>query len=115
LLNLKNWYEGWADHLSEQATLDSQTYTAFRLALSKQAAVEHNLKRFKRGEFGRCEVCGKEIPEERLDLLLESDSHRCADCASRPPAVNHRRTPVVNPVSVHYPAYSAAARALAVS
>jgi RNA polymerase-binding transcription factor DksA len=91
LVDLKNWYEGWTDHLAEQATLDSQSYTAFHQALSKQAAVEHNLKRIGRGEFGRCEACGSPIEEGRLETLLDSDDHRCATCAVTSSAPNRRR------------------------
>jgi RNA polymerase-binding transcription factor DksA len=31
--------------------------------------VEKALERIGSGEYGRCEVCGKEIPEERLEAV----------------------------------------------
>ncbi len=115
LLDLKNWYEGWANRLAEQATLDSQSNYSFRLALTKLAAVEHNIKRLARGTFGRCEVCGGAIVEERLDILLDSECHQCATCATRPAGANHRRTSAMNILPARRPALPSAAPALAMS
>ncbi len=39
------------------------------LELKEQRAIEAALKRIEEGEYGYCVVCGREIPEERLDLI----------------------------------------------
>src|SRR5262249_7951633 len=39
------------------------------------------LERIERGTYGRCEQCGKDIPEERLDALPYA--RHCAPCATQ--------------------------------
>jgi RNA polymerase-binding protein DksA len=43
--------------------------------------VEKALERIESGEYGRCEVCGKEIPEERLEAVPSTTL--CIDDARR--------------------------------
>jgi RNA polymerase-binding transcription factor DksA len=54
-----------------------------RLALfeGRIGLIEEALARVERGEYGRCVVCGKEIPEERLELVPETAY--CVDDAER--------------------------------
>jgi DnaK suppressor protein len=43
--------------------------------------VERALAKFDAGSFGRCESCGNEIPEARLEAMPAAQ--HCIDCASR--------------------------------
>jgi RNA polymerase-binding transcription factor DksA len=79
----RQWWEATAEHASEQAMLDSQVNFTFRLALQKIAALDRNEKRVEVGNFERCDRCGCIIEDERLETLLDSESHFCTACASR--------------------------------
>lgn len=94
----KSYWESIADHYSEQATIDSQSNFTLRFALEKLATIDRSLRRIALGTFGRCDVCGGAIEAERLEVLLDSDCHRCAVCAKtkshvieQRPAANDRR------------------------
>ena len=54
---------------TEARELDVARQTMFeaRIGLIDQA-----MRRIERGEYGRCVVCGREIPQERLDLVPET-------------------------------------------
>ncbi len=41
--------------------------------------VEAALERIEAGRFGACQVCGREIPKERLDVLPQAAT--CFECA----------------------------------
>ena len=43
--------------------------------------IDEALVRIDRGEYGRCVICGKEIPEERLELIPETPY--CVEDAER--------------------------------
>src|SRR5439155_415360 len=43
--------------------------------------IDEALRRLERGEYGRCVICGKEIPEARLDLVPETPY--CVEDAER--------------------------------
>jgi RNA polymerase-binding transcription factor DksA len=48
---------------------------------SRIALIDEALGRLERGEYGRCIVCGKQIPEERLELVPETPY--CVEDAER--------------------------------
>lgn len=50
------------------------------LAASRLAALDHALDRVRRGRFGICEECGREIPVARLRAL--PGASRCVRCAA---------------------------------
>ncbi|MBI4180835.1 MAG: TraR/DksA C4-type zinc finger protein [Chloroflexi bacterium] len=57
-----------------------------RLALEKQlkdhlAEVEHALGKFKEGSYGLCDICGKQIPLDRLEALPQANL--CLDCKTK--------------------------------
>lgn len=43
-------------------------------------ALDRALERLERGDYGRCEICGKPIPPDRLDVLPAATT--CVQCAS---------------------------------
>jgi RNA polymerase-binding transcription factor DksA len=77
------WWAGVAAHLREQDYVDEQSLGQLRVAEEKLTVVENALRRLERGIFGRCEICGAEIEEERLESLLTCDCTRCAGCAAK--------------------------------
>jgi RNA polymerase-binding transcription factor DksA len=54
---------------TEARELDLARQTMFEARIG---LVDEALQRLDRGEYGRCVVCGKEIPEARLDLVPET-------------------------------------------
>lgn len=52
---------------ARELDLARQTMFEARIGLIDQA-----LRRIEHGEYGRCVVCGREIPQERLDLVPET-------------------------------------------
>ena len=52
-------------------------------ALERLRALDAADERVAAGTFGRCEVCGRTIGEERLAALPEAV--RCVACAATPP------------------------------
>ncbi len=66
--------------LADQHPADVASETEAReLDLARQAMfearvglVDEAVRRLQRGEYGRCVICGKEIPEERLELVPET-------------------------------------------
>jgi RNA polymerase-binding transcription factor DksA len=61
---------------SRELDLARQTMFEARLGLIDEA-----LRRLDRGEYGRCVICGKEIPQERLELVPETPY--CVEDAER--------------------------------
>jgi len=63
---------------TEARELDQARQTMFeaRIALMDKA-----LERLGRGQYGRCAVCGKKIPDERLELVPETPY--CVEDAER--------------------------------
>lgn len=66
------------DHIAESADLmmRAQAARALRQLLSEVEAAQERLRR---GEYGRCEVCGGEISAARLEALPWAG--RCIGCA----------------------------------
>lgn len=52
-----------------------------RRARRKVRSTEEALNRFEEGTYGICEICGKEIREQRLDALPQA--RLCIECAQR--------------------------------
>ena len=48
---------------------------------ARMALIDEALKRLYRGKYGRCVVCGKHIPDERLELVPETPY--CVEDAER--------------------------------
>jgi len=75
--------------LADQHPADSASETEAReLDLARQTMfearidlIDQALRRLERGEYGRCIVCGREIPEARLELVPETPY--CVDDAER--------------------------------
>jgi RNA polymerase-binding transcription factor DksA len=63
---------------TEARELDLARETMFEARIG---LIDEALKRLERGEYGRCIVCGREIPEARLDLVPETPY--CVDDAER--------------------------------
>ena len=55
--------------LRRRPTSASSTKASRRTRASSSRQVEKALARIESGEYGRCEVCGKEIPVERLEAV----------------------------------------------
>lgn len=71
-------------------------------ALNNQAReqlenIDHALEAMEKGNYGKCEVCGREIPYERLEIVPET--MRCVDHAGSdtPPQDHPIEEDVVNP------------------
>jgi len=84
-------WEATADHMAEQAMLDSESNFFFHLALRKLQAIDRNEKRLAIGAFGRCERCGTLIAEDRLEAILDSEFHYCLTCAAKPTSMCPRK------------------------
>jgi DnaK suppressor protein len=54
---------------TEARELDLARQTMFE---AKIALIDEALARLERGEYGRCAVCGRQIPDERLELVPET-------------------------------------------
>lgn len=75
--------------LADQHPADAATETADReLDTSREAMFASRLRqiddafaRLERGEYGRCAICGKAIPDERLQLM--PDTPYCVEDAQR--------------------------------
>jgi RNA polymerase-binding transcription factor DksA len=68
-------------HLADLATDTSEQEVALGLLQNQQQvlnAILVALDRLDAGTFGRCERCGKDIPEERLKVVIYAT--RCVDC-----------------------------------
>ena len=63
---------------TEARELDLARQTMFE---AKIALIDEALVRLERGEYGRCAVCGRQIPEERLELVPETPY--CVEDAER--------------------------------
>jgi RNA polymerase-binding transcription factor DksA len=63
---------------TEARELDLARQTMFEARLG---LIDEALGRLERGEYGRCIVCGREIPEARLELVPETPY--CVDDAER--------------------------------
>jgi RNA polymerase-binding transcription factor DksA len=63
---------------TEARELDLARQTMFE---SKIALIDEALDRLERGGYGRCVICGKKIPDERLELVPETPY--CVDDAER--------------------------------
>jgi RNA polymerase-binding transcription factor DksA len=71
-------------HLADLATDNSEQQVTLGLLQNQQQvlnAILTALNRLDAGTYGRCERCGKEIPEERLKALTYAS--RCVDCEQR--------------------------------
>ena len=54
---------------TEARELDLARETMFEARIG---LIDEALRRLERGEYGRCVICGKDIPAERLDLVPET-------------------------------------------
>jgi RNA polymerase-binding transcription factor DksA len=63
---------------TEARELDLARQTMFEARIG---LIDEALQRVARGEYGRCVICGKEIPAERLDLVPETPY--CVEDAER--------------------------------
>jgi RNA polymerase-binding transcription factor DksA len=63
---------------TEARELDLARQTMFEARLG---LIDEALRRVERGEYGRCVICGKEIPQERLELVPETPY--CVEDAER--------------------------------
>ena len=63
---------------TEARELDLARQTMFEARIG---LIDEALQRLARGEYGRCVICGKEIPQERLDLVPETPF--CVEDAER--------------------------------
>ena len=63
---------------TEARELDLARQTMFEARIG---LIDEALRRLERGEYGRCIVCGREIPEARLDLVPETPY--CVEDAER--------------------------------
>ena len=63
---------------TEARELDLARQTMFEARIG---LIDEALRRLDRGEYGRCIVCGREIPEARLDLVPETPY--CVEDAER--------------------------------
>jgi RNA polymerase-binding transcription factor DksA len=63
---------------TEARELDLARQTMFE---ARVGLIDEALRRLDRGEYGRCVICGKEIPQERLELVPETPY--CVDDAER--------------------------------
>jgi RNA polymerase-binding transcription factor DksA len=71
-------------HLADLATDNFEQEVAAGLLQNDQqaiTAIAAALDRLDNGTFGRCERCGREIPEERLNPVPYAN--RCVDCEQK--------------------------------
>jgi len=72
----------YSDHMAEMASLGAEREREVLLmerTWRTLMEVEEALQRIKKGTFGICVVCGKEIEKERLELLPFAKT--CARCS----------------------------------
>ncbi len=73
--------ETFDNHLADSATatLDREIdYTLEENAEHFLEAIDHALEQIENGTYGKCERCGREIAEERLEAIPHAT--RCIDC-----------------------------------
>ncbi|KAA0232237.1 MAG: RNA polymerase-binding transcription factor DksA [Acidimicrobiales bacterium] len=63
--------------IQEDRDASAQVLAAARIAMETAAAA---VARWEDGTYGRCEVCGSEIPAERLEAFPEAS--RCMACST---------------------------------
>lgn len=66
------------DGTTEAVERLATTATARSIA-SSIAEIDHALERLDAGQYGSCEVCGREIPQARLEVRPAAST--CVDCA----------------------------------
>ena len=81
LMNDRESWQRLADHLVEQASMDSQADLALRMAQEKVGSIDRALRRVAAGTYEICDDCGARIEPERLEILIDSGCHTCATCA----------------------------------
>ena len=73
--------ETFDNHLADSATatLDREIdYTLEENAENLLRAIDQALERIENGSYGKCERCGQQIAEERLEAIPHAT--RCIDC-----------------------------------
>ncbi len=70
------------DHIAESTDRLTRERTAAELRRVREQVVAA-LERLQGGGYGRCEICGRAIPEARLEALPWAI--RCVDCAAGGP------------------------------
>ncbi len=66
--------------LGNLASCDEGDWASLLRAEERISDLERALQRLDRGEYGICERCGAEIPEDRLEMLPECSL--CVACAA---------------------------------
>ncbi len=66
-----------ADEVEEYASLLSVEYSLEK----RLKKVDDALESIKKGEYGKCKKCNKEISKERLELIPEAQT--CKDCSNQ--------------------------------
>ena len=82
LLKERTYWQRLTDYAVEPTSMDPQSNITFDVATKTMTTIDRALKRIKAGVYGRCEKCGNLIDPERLETLITSDCHFCADCAN---------------------------------
>ncbi|MER2599347.1 MAG: hypothetical protein ABTQ73_07505 [Caldilineales bacterium] len=106
LLEEKAWCTDMIEHLADHATMDPQNNYAVTMARHKLVKIERALRRVAAGTYDQCDQCGDKIEAERLEILLDSEHHSCARCATAIRPTNKR-------MPVRQPAYGYGQMALA--
>jgi RNA polymerase-binding transcription factor DksA len=70
---------------TEARELDLPRQTMFEARIG---LIDEALRRLERGEYGKCVICGKDIPEERLELVPETPF--CIEDAEREQQISTR-------------------------
>lgn len=71
-----------------------KTLALIRTLEDKLAAIEHALHSTAIGEYGICERCGEQIPQERLEIMPHTSL--CVRCQSDLERQTRRRPPVAD-------------------
>lgn len=84
----KDNYRTQYPEIGTQADENAQEITEYEQNISLEHSLEDELKlinkalkKIKDGKYGFCEICGKEIPFERLEVRPQSVM--CVDCKSK--------------------------------
>lgn len=84
----RKWWEAVAERVAESAAADWNCNLTLSLAQQKITAIKRNEKHNAIGAFKRCELCNNIIDDDRLEAILDSEWHYCAECASKPAAAH---------------------------
>lgn len=75
-------FERESDMGDGSATFEQERLLALSTELrSKLEEVDHALDKVRQGTYGQCDLCGADIPAERLEILPEASL--CVPCKSK--------------------------------